>query len=223
MNGNGEAAAAVAPAPDAVAPQPIPGAPVKSYDDLFPSLPLSAPGGTSAGNAPIGGGQWNKKPMLASTTVTQVFRIPVEERKNFAFGTASDDGNNGMKRAIDRTGAKIEMSASKDQSLTFLISGKQDQVLRAKRELLTSFQTQANQVVAIPKEHHRFILGKGGARLQELEAKTATKISMPKVADASDKITISGTKEGIEKAIHEIRELDQSNLSAIWGKGFRDE
>ncbi len=28
---------------------------------------------------------------------------------------------------------------------------------------------------------------------------------MPKAADASDKITISGTKEGIEKAMHEIR------------------
>ena len=108
-------------------------------------------------------------------------------------------------QAMKVTGAKIEMSSSKDQSLTFLITGKHDSVLKAKRELLNNFQQQASSVISIPKEHHRYILGKGGQKLQELEVKTATKISIPKVAEASDKITISGTKEGIEKAIHEIR------------------
>ena len=57
----------------------------------------------------------------------------------------------------------------------------------------------------VPKDHHRYILGRGGSKLQELEQKTATKISLPKANDNSDKITISGPKEGIDKAIHEIR------------------
>ena len=43
----------------------------KSYDDLFPSLPTSAPGPATGGPASIGG-QWNRKPVLASSTVTQV-------------------------------------------------------------------------------------------------------------------------------------------------------
>jgi predicted PilT family ATPase len=77
-------------------------------------------------------------------------------------------------------------------------------------------QTQASQNVAIPKEHHRFILGKGGSKLQELEAKTATKISMPKAGDANDKITISGPKEGIEKAIHEIRIISDEQVSSAF-------
>lgn len=34
---------------------------------------------------------------------------------------------------------------------------------------------------------------------------TATKISVPLMNDPSDKITITGTKDGIEKAEHEIR------------------
>jgi hypothetical protein len=38
-----------------------------------------------------------------------------------------------------------------------------------------------------------------------LEKTTATKISVPNMADSSDKITITGTKEGIEKAVHEIK------------------
>ena len=106
---------------------------------------------------------------------------------------------------MEKTGAKIEMSSNRDQSLTFLISGKQETVLKARRELLVQFQTQASMSVAIPKEHHRYILGRGGAKLQELENKTSTKISMPKANDQNDKITISGRKEDIEKAIHEIR------------------
>ena len=48
-----------------------------TYDDLFPSLPASAPGSTSAkvGSGGGPGGDWNKKPMLSSQTVTQVRSI----------------------------------------------------------------------------------------------------------------------------------------------------
>ena len=137
-----------------------------------------------------------------------MFRIPIEERKGFGFDDSNNISQSAMKvvtQAMKVTSAKIEMSSSKDQSLTFLITGKNDAVLRAKRELLNNFQQQAQQTISIPKEHHRYILGKGGQKLQELEVKTATKISIPKVAEANDNITISGTKEGIEKAIHEIR------------------
>merc|ERR1712008_14494 len=101
-----------------------------------------------------------------------------------------------MGNVMEKTGAKIEMSSNKDQSLTFL---------KARRELLVQFQTQASSSIAVPKEHHKYILGRGGTKLQELEQKTATKISLPKANETSDKITISGPKEGIDKAIHEIR------------------
>lgn len=110
----------------------------KSYDDLFPSLPAAAPV-TSAGSNPIG--EWNRKPKLASSTVTQVFRIPVEERRDAASsGFGADDSYKQLKTVMDKTGAKIEMSSSRDQSLTFVITGKQEVVLRARRELLREFQ-----------------------------------------------------------------------------------
>jgi len=185
----------------------------QTYDDLFPSLPMAAPrrggqGGPSGSSGPPIG-DWNKKPMLMSSTVTQVFHIPVEERKDQdsgRFGEGStENAHKLIKAAMEKTGAKIEMSSNKDQSLTFLITGKQDTVLKARRELLVQFQTQANVSISVPKDHHRYILGKGGNKLQELEQKTATKISIPKANDTSDKITIAGPKEGIDKAVHEIR------------------
>jgi hypothetical protein len=94
-NNTEEVAAAVeAPAPEAAAPEASTssaasgaetaasaGAPA-TYDDLFPSLPLSAPGANTSKANPIG--EWNRKPMLLSSTVTQVFHIPTEERKDAA-------------------------------------------------------------------------------------------------------------------------------------------
>merc|ERR1719211_689130 len=146
--------------------------------------------------------------MLMSSTMTQVFHIPVEERKDQAsghFGAGSEDSHKNIKNVMEKTGAKIEMSSNKDQSLTFLITGNKETVLRARRELLVQFQTQASVSISVPKDHHKYILGRGGANLQLLEQKTSTKISLPKANETNDKITISGPKEGIDKAIHEIR------------------
>lgn len=43
---------------------------------------------------------------------------------------------------MKETGALIEISSSKDQSLTFLVTGKQDSVMDARRRILSTFQTQ---------------------------------------------------------------------------------
>lgn len=118
---------------------------------------------------------------------------------------------------MQSTGATIETSYAKDQSLTFVvigrylfvchlswvfifiefvITGKQDSVLEAKREILKRFQTQSSSSVDIPKEYHGFILGKGGVKLKELEKQTATKITIPKETESSGRIVVTGPKEG---------------------------
>lgn len=174
-----------------------------SYDDLFPQLPGK---NMNAGNGTPLASTWGKQPkMIIPPTVTQVFHIPIEERRGTG-GFGADDSHKKLKTVMEKSGAKIEMSTgSKDQSLTFLITGKQESVLKARRDLLAQFQTKASSTITIPKEHHRFILGRGGTNLQELETRTATQISIPKVNDNVDKITISGPKDGIETAMHEIQ------------------
>lgn len=108
---------------------------------------------------------------------------------------------------MKETGAQIEISSAKDQSMTFLIKGKQSELLDARRKILMSFSTQASKSLSIPKEHHRIILGKRAERLRVIERTTATRITIPNQNDESDVISISGTKEGIEKAEQEIRSL----------------
>lgn len=183
--------------------QPQETTPAFSYDDLFPALPqnTSAPMPTQATPASM---------RVGSSVVTQVLHVAGEERKS----TESEKFGEGESKRIcqnitKETGANIEISSGKNQSLTFLIKGKPSEVLDARRKILIHFQTQASKTITIPKEHHGLILGKKGERLRELERLTATKINVPNIGEESDTITISGTKEGIEKAEHEIRTMSQ--------------
>ena len=54
-------------------------------------------------------------------------------------GFGRDDSKT-LKSVMDKSGAKIEMSSSKDQTLTFLITGSETAYLRAKSELTQAFQ-----------------------------------------------------------------------------------
>jgi len=67
-------------------------------------------------------------------------------------------------------------------------------------------------VVRIPKEHHRFVLGPKGKKLNELELVTATKITVPRPNDSSPDITITGTREGIDRARHEIQLISDEQV-----------
>ncbi|XP_072349563.1 vigilin isoform X2 [Scyliorhinus torazame] len=175
---------------------------IPTYLEAFPPLPEKATSGDKSGE-PIGA--WSKIRPIKSSVVTQVFHVPLEERRykdNSQFGEGEE-----AKVCLDimqKTGAHIELSLAKDQGLSIMVTGKLDSVMKARKEIVARLQTQASATVAIPKEHHRFVIGKNGEKLQELELKTATKINIPRPDDPSNQIKITGTKEGIEKSRHEI-------------------
>ena len=164
--------------------------------------------GSGGGPAMVSG--WNSKMSMRSSTVTQVFCVPLEERrfKEMAEQQFGEKGGQQAKICSDiksKTEVSIEMSLAKDQSLTVVITGKGDSVTKARRMVVQQLQMQAKRRIAIPKEHHRFILGTKGKRLQNLEMETATKITIPRSEENSDQILISGSKDGIERAAHEIQ------------------
>ncbi|KAM9384852.1 high density lipoprotein binding protein a isoform 2-T2 [Pholidichthys leucotaenia] len=174
-----------------------------TYKEAFPPLPekVAMPEGTQeTSNA------WTAKIRpLKSSIITQVFHVPLEERKYKDINQFGEGDQ--AKVCVDimhKTGAHLELSLAKDQGLSIMVSGKLDAVMKARKEIVSRLQTQATAAVAIPKEHHRFVIGKNGEKLQELELKTATKIQIPRPEDPSNQIKISGTKEGLEKAKHEI-------------------
>ncbi|XP_042234128.1 vigilin-like [Homarus americanus] len=191
-----------------------------SYDELFPALPNASLTQTPTVEAPRDNWAKPSEMRIASSVITQVFRVPYEER-------AKIDGNNQFGESASsricaditaRTGAHIEISSAKDQSLTFLVTGKNDAVTKARRLVLEKFQTQARQIIKIPKDHHRFILGKKGKRLQEMEMNTATKIQVPNSKENSDDIIVMGTRDSIEKAMHEIQLISDEQSKQAYEK-----
>jgi len=67
----------------------------------------------------------------------------------------------------------------------------------------------------VPKEHHKFILGKNGNKLKAIELSTATKIMTPRSEENSELIKITGTKEGIDKAKHEIQLISDEQVRHV--------
>ncbi|XP_068144217.1 LOW QUALITY PROTEIN: vigilin [Drosophila tropicalis] len=177
--------------------------PAFSYDDLFPALPTN-----TSSAATLSSSSGPSIARVQSSQNSQILTLSGEERKS----TESDKFGEGESKRIcqqitKETGAQIEIVSNKNQSLTFLIKGKHSELLDARRKILMSFSTQASRQLTIPREHYRVILGKGGQRLRELERSTSTRINIPSQNDESEFITIAGTKEGIEKAEQEIRQL----------------
>lgn len=186
-----------------------------TYDETFPLLPESTGSTTTSSPNPMP--TTNNRMRVECSVVTRVFHVPIEERK---FDHSDKFGEGESVRTCQlitkESGAHIEIASSKDQSLTFLVTGKQSQVLEARRRILTNFQTQSTKQINIPKEHHRWILGKQRQRLKDLEKVTSTKIMVPAFQEQSDIVTITGTKEGIEKAEHEIRVIsDEQSRKAF--------
>ncbi|XP_056325157.1 vigilin [Danio aesculapii] len=176
---------------------------IPTYLEAFPPLPDKGSPGEKSGEP---AGAWSKIRPIKASVITQVFHVPLEERRykdNSQFGEGEE-----AKVCLDimqKTGAHIELSLAKDQGLSIMVTGKLDSVMKARKEIVARLQTQASATVLIPKEHHRFVIGKNGEKLQELELKTATKIAIPRSDDPNANIRITGTKEGIEKARHEIQ------------------
>eukprot|EP01135_Chromosphaera_perkinsii_P002133 Nk52_evm67s217 gene=Nk52_evmTU67s217 len=186
------------------------GGEVPTYDDLFPSLPTGQ-GEMRAAQAsePSGKGLWANaggKPAIKSSSVTQVFQISLGQQKYGNEKTIGEKSHAQICREVmEKTNTTIDVSISKDQTLTLVVMGKPEMVSKAKKMLLDKFQTRVTLELKIPKEHYKFILGKGGKSLQALAEETSTNIQVPKQDEDSDVIRIAGTVENVEKARLEIQ------------------
>eukprot|EP01117_Protostelium_nocturnum_P015545 TRINITY_DN6046_c0_g1_i2.p1 TRINITY_DN6046_c0_g1~~TRINITY_DN6046_c0_g1_i2.p1 ORF type:complete len:345 (-),score=125.66 TRINITY_DN6046_c0_g1_i2:118-1152(-) len=61
------------------------------------------------------------------------------------------------------------------------------------------------KVLSIPKKQHHLIIGAGGATIKDIRAQTGVEIDIPK--DESDQVTVTGTPEGVDKAVGLIEKI----------------
>lgn len=175
---------------------------LNNYDSVFPSLP------TTGTNITISNA-WNNTEYKTSSkrnlTTTKVLHVPAEERiKSFA---TTEPINRKCNEIANRVGVKVEISCSKDSSLHIIISGSDDKVIEARALIVKEIQEKYEKKIKVPKEQHKFLIGKAGSVLKELQEKFCIRIQVPELDSVSEDISISGPKEGIEHAIHEIQQI----------------
>ncbi|KAG7263318.1 hypothetical protein CRUP_002210 [Coryphaenoides rupestris] len=191
-----------------------------TYKDAFPPLPEKAAvpeGAQETANA------WTKIRPLKSSVITQVFHVPLEERKYKDINQFGEGDQ--AKVCVDimhKTGAHLELSMAKDQGLSIMVSGKMDAVMKARKEIVSRLQTQASSTVAIPKEHHRydkravervsidkvyhpFITGAANKLVMEMMQETGARINVPPPSVNKTEIVITGEKEQVALAVAMIK------------------
>ncbi|KAF1764887.1 hypothetical protein GCK72_004838 [Caenorhabditis remanei] len=178
-----------------------------SYASDFPTLPDAAPATAPTAKQT---NVWSR-PALSKTDVTVTFHLAPDERSNNkvkSFGNTSEESKKAQAIA-SATKTRIELSESKDGELTVVVKGERAKVEEARARIIRDLQTQASREIEIPKEHHGRLIGKEGALLRNLEADTNCRIQIPNRDGSSTKITITGPREGIQRAVRHIMDVSE--------------
>lgn len=172
------------------------------YSTDFPKLPEAAPSVAKAQGA------WSR-PVVGTKTIVHSFVLAADERANKvkSFGGNTSEEHKKCQAVATATGTRIEMSESKDGSLTVVIKGLRNKVEDARSRLVRELQTQTSRDVDIPKDYHGKLIGKEGSALRQLEAETNCRITIPSRDTPSQIIKIVGPREGIERAVAYIKSV----------------
>lgn len=69
--------------------------------------------------------------------------------------------------------------------------------------------------VPIFKEFHKHIIGKGGANVRKIREDTQTRIDLPGGESGEDKITVTGKKANVEKAVEQLTQIQNELVGAV--------
>jgi rRNA processing protein Krr1/Pno1 len=180
------------------------------YADAFPGLGGTAP---AAAKKPNWMNTKNKmsigKPSGAraapgsnnAANIVKTVTIPRSERRMKNDHVGQSEMRKNCADVSRKTSTKISYSVNKDESIHVIVQGKNSKAVdTACNQIKGQLAEQGMLEVQIPKQYHRFILGKQGAKLRALEESTGTRIRIPGPSDDDDKIKISGPKEGVQSA-----------------------
>ena len=129
-------------------------------------------------------------------------------------------GGANIRRIRDETDTRIDLPDSTTDSDLITITGKKDNVVKAV-EVIQQIESKMANIVAkeimIPAKIHNTVIGAGGKLIQSIMSECGgVAIKFPENGSGSDKVTVRGPVDDVEKAIKLLRELsDEKQLSGI--------
>merc|ERR1712088_1254370 len=161
-------------------------------------------------------GHFNKltKELLESGYQT---KVPIfKQFHKFVIGK----GGANIRLIRDETDTRIDLPDSTTDSDMITITGKKENVVKAV-EAIQQIQSEMANIVAkeimIPAKIHNTVIGAGGKLIQSIMSECGgVAIKFPENGSGSDKVTVRGPVDDVEKAIKLLRELsDEKQLSGI--------
>lgn len=156
---------------------------------------------------------------LVKTIQESSFVMDVPIFKQFHKFIIGKGGAN-IKKIRDETDTKIDLPAEGDQNENIVITGKKENVIEA-RERIQKIQNELADIVSeeivIPPKFYNSIIGAGGKLISSImEECGGVTIKFPSPESKSDKVTIRGPKEDVEKAKAQLIELsNERELSSF--------
>jgi len=129
----------------------------------------------------------------------------------------------------EKTLAKIDIPKKDSDKKTVTISGSPEAIQACKKainDLLTkgfSAVTDpgvSSSSISVPSAVLGSVIGPRGMHIQVIQQKTGTKIATPDRDSGSDKVTISGEKEGVQQAKEAIKMLVKYRYSTLTHAGY---
>merc|ERR1711884_338663 len=129
-------------------------------------------------------------------------------------------GGANIRRIRDETDTRIDLPDSTTDSDMITITGKKENVVKAVEAIQQIQSEMANIVtkeIMIPAKIHNTMIGAGGKLIQSIMSECGgVAIKFPENGSGSDKVTVRGPVDDVEKAIKLLRELsDEKQLSGI--------
>merc|ERR1719187_2882835 len=147
------------------------------------------------------------------------YQIKVPIYKQFHKFVIGKGGNN-IRKIRDETDTRIDLPDSGSDSDMITITGRKENVAMA-QERITQIQSEMANIVSkdimVPAKIHNTMIGAGGKLIQSIMSECGgVAIKFPTSGSGSDKVTIRGPSEDVEKAVKLLNELaDEKQLSGV--------
>ncbi|KAJ3014994.1 hypothetical protein HKX48_004838 [Thoreauomyces humboldtii] len=231
-----EVVAPVAATPEPSSYTPEPSSLDIGNEELFPALPVAAPGKrvTSGWARPASKPSANGSRTVPQASpggisrpkkATERFEIPAQLQAGLQNEKGKPiTGAYVCRQIMTRLGTSVELSTNgRTGSLTVIVTGKSEAVKQTKREIISALTLQVSETITIPQSVRPHLVGKAGANIKALMARTLTKIDMPRQTEEEQQqssvpedlledepqqdVVIIGDYEGVAEAKAAIEEI----------------
>lgn len=116
-------------------------------------------------------------------------------------------GGSDDRRALART---IQFPKQEADGNSIKVEGRTDvveKIIKRIQEIVVERDNQVTEVIDVPVDQHRTLIGRGGDAKRQLETKLSVSIDVPRQGDGKTGVKVSGTPESVAKAKEHIATL----------------